>query len=194
MLFSNFQQLFTQPTSRTRNSTIMKYRPMSYALPVISSILFKGKIYITGVVKDRVLKSRLFQLYIHPRGIRQWSTLPEAPSYNAPIMVVNGQITMIGGHDSVTSKPPNQGQWRQILPSIPTKQVASVFFYHHGHLLLVTGGAQESAGKQKKRIAINEVDVYNFNTMKWTSPKGLQLPKSLQSSNLLLFGDNIYLC
>ena len=127
-----------------------------------------------------------------------WSTLPES-NYNAPIAIVNGHISLIGGRDAKTDKLTNilstwfeeEGEWGQILPSMPSGQISSRA-YHHGNLLFVTGGAEINAEEEKGAVT-NKVHVYNFSAMKWTTPQPLQLQKPLQSHFLIHFKEYIYL-
>ena len=73
----------------------MNVTPMPCKLQVISSILFKGKVYVTGIAKDADVGSRQVQVYSLEEG--KWSALPEAPNYNAPAAIIDGYFTLIGG-------------------------------------------------------------------------------------------------
>ena len=61
----------------------------------------------------------------------------------------------------------------------------------HDNLLLVTGGIVDHV---KNRIA-KSVDVYNFSTKHWSTstPEALELPKAIQSQQLVVFEGYIYL-
>ena len=198
MLLQLLQECVLQPTLRTstHNSTIIKLPSVPIGLQVITSVFLHDKVYITGIATDHVLKSRRVQVYSTEDNA--WSTLPES-NYNAPIAIVNGHITLVGGRDAKTDKPTNilstwfeeEGEWRQIHPSMPTRRIASRA-YHHGNLLLVTGGAEISTEEENGAVT-NKVHIYNFNTMKWTTSQPLQLPKPLRSHYLIHFEEYIYL-
>ena len=186
MLLQLLQECILQLTLRTstHNSTIIKLPPMPIELQVITSVFFRDKVYVTGIATDHVPKSRRVQVYSTVNNA--WSTLPES-NYNAPIAIVNDYITLVGGRDAKTDKPTNilstwfeeEGEWRQIHPSMPTRRLASRAYHHmHGNLLLVTGGAEISTEEENGAVT-NKVHVYNFNTRKWTAPQPLQLPKPL---------------
>ena len=118
---------------------------MPCALQVISSTLVENKVYITGFATDKDSVSRQVQVYSLDEA--KWSTLPEAPNYNAPAAVINGHITLIGGRDSETDDVTDvlstwfekECQWQQILPRMPTKRLG-IGVCQHDKLLLATGG------------------------------------------------------
>lgn len=182
-----------------QGSTIINLDPMETKLQVISSILLHKKVYISGVAVEDVPKSRHVQVYSLAK--KEWSTLPEAPNYNAKIAVINGQITLIGGRDGKTKKLSNyicawyedEKQWKQVLPALlPSSQVANGVYYCDG-LLLVSGGAEERAEVEEEYTVVKKVNVYNFTSMQWSAPLAVQLPKALRSHSLVHHGKYIYL-
>ena len=181
----------------TNSSTIMKLPPMPVEMQVITSLLHRNKVYVTGISTDHVPNSRRVQVYSLEENT--WSTLPES-NYNAPIAIINDRITLIGGRDAqsnmLTNMMPSwieeEGEWKQILPSLPTKRY-STRVCHRGNLLLVAGGAEARTEEGEKGEVTNKVHVYNFSTMKWTTPQSLQLPKPLRSHYLIQLDDYIYL-
>ena len=169
---------------------------MPVELQVITSVFHNNKVYITGISTDHVPESRRVQMYSLEGNT--WSTLPES-NYNAPIAIINDHITLIGGRDAKTNALTNvmsswceeEGEWRQILPLMPTKRIAGRA-YQHGNLLLVTGGAEAVTEREKGNVT-DRVHVFNFSTMKWTTPQSLQLPRGLRSHYLIHFDKYIYL-
>ena len=172
-------------------------------LEVISSALLENKVYVTGIAEkedDRLSKRRQVQVY--SLDDEYWATVPgdptlkPAPNYNAPMAVINDQITLIGGRDAETGKITNmvstwfeiEQEWKQILPPMPTKRLASGICYHN-NLLLVTGGI---LGSMQENVT-STVDVYNLNTRYWSTPEALQLPKPLRSHHIIVLGEDIYL-
>ena len=193
-----------QPTSS--GSTVMNLPPIPIALQVISSVLLKDKVYITGIApEDANELSQSRQVQVYSLAGRKWSTLPEAPvvkpapNYNAPIAVIDNHITLIGGRDAETENVTNtlytwleiEHEWKQILPPMPTRRLASGVC-QHDNLLLVTGGVVESTEGKK---VVNSVDVYDLSTRSWylRSYKALELPKPLRSHHVVVFEEYVYL-
>ena len=179
-------------TLGTDGSIVINMPPMSCKLQVVSCVLLKDKVYVTGIATEEV-GSRQVQVY--SLNERKWSTLPEAPNYNAPAAIISGYFTLIGGRLTKDSTITNilcswieeESQWVQKVPPMPTVRLASGVFYHDD-LLLVTGGVADDEYK-----VVNTVDVYNFSTKCWSIPGALQLPKTLRSHLLVVFEGNIYL-
>ena len=178
-------------TSGPLVSTILNIPPIDCRLQVISCILSKGKVYVTGIATEEA-GSRQVQVYSLEEG--KWSTLPEAPNYNAPVAIINGYVTLIGGRltkddtitDILSSWIEEEARWMKRVPNMPTVRLASGVC-HHDNLLLVTGGVVH-----EKENVVNAVVVYNFSTKCWSTPKALELPKALRSHHLVVFEENIY--
>ena len=175
---------------------------MPIELQVISSVLLEEKVYVTGFAKVKATQddvSRRVQVYSLRKA--EWSTLRKSPNHNAPVAVINGRITLIGGRDAQTditdtlSWLEKERSWVKM--QMPTRRLESGVCYHD-NLLLVTGGVVNSTAKQtdreaKSSIVVNTVDVYNFSSKHWSTPKALELPKALRSHHLVVFEDNLYL-
>ena len=199
---SSLQERVLQPSPRAHGSTTIKLPSMPMDLNVISCVLLHNKVYISGIGPDDVPKSRQVQVYSLKDNT--WYTLPVAPNHNAPIAIVDNRITLIGGRDVKTNKPSNVistwfeeeeksgGRWKQILHPLPTMLVASKA-YHYGNIFLVTGGAEGSINGGENLIVVEKVHVYNFSSMKWTTPQQLRLPKPLCSHHLVHLGEYLYL-
>ena len=168
---------------------------MPCKLQVISSILFKDKVYVTGIAKDEDIGSRQVQVY--SLNEREWSALPEAPNYNAPAAIIDCYFTLIGGrlteNTAITSILRSwieeESKWVQTVTDIPKVRLESGVCYHD-NLLLVAGGIVE---ENKPAKLVNTVDVYNVRTKHWSTPKELELSKALRSHHLVLCEENIYL-
>ena len=50
-----------------------------------------------------------------------------------------------------------------------------------------------SVEEGKENEVVNTVDVYNFNTKQWSTPKALQLLQALRSSQVIVFKETIYI-
>ena len=177
----------------TASSTVINLPPMPCELKVTSCVLFKNKVYVTGIATKDVV-SRRVQVYSLEEVV--WSTLPEAPSYNASGTIINGCFTLIGGRQSRDGSITNmlwswiekESRWEQRVPPMPTVRLSSGVC-HHDNLLLVTGGIVD---EETIKVA-NTIDVYNFSTNKWSTPEVLELPKALRSHHMVVFEDYIYL-
>ena len=172
--------------------TILSIQPIACKLQVISCILSKNKVYVTGIATEEEVGSRQVQVYSLEEG--KWSTLPEAPNYNAPVAIINGFITLIGGRltkdgtitSILCSWIEEEARWVEKVPPMPTIRLASGVCYHD-NFLLVTGGIVDEENK-----VVSTIDVYNFSTKRWSTPKDLKLPKALRSHHVVVFEENIY--
>ena len=119
-----------------------------------------------------------------------------APNYNAPMAIIDDHITLIGGRDATTDTITSilstwfeeEHEWRQILRPMPTRRLESGVCYHD-NFLLISGGVESDI----TNTVLNTIDVYNFNTKSWITPKALELPIALRSHYLVYFEENIYL-
>ena len=190
------QEFVFQPKENSGTSSIsIKLPPLPVTMNVISSVIFENKIYISGTKEEDVPKS--CQIHVYSLKDLEWSTLPEAPICNAAIVVVNDQITLLGGRDAETHKPTNivwawfekEGQWRlSILSPMPSARMA-IAVCHYDNILLAVGGGEENG---TDCTAVNRVDVYNFTSQQWNTPPGLQLPEARRSHFLVCFEGYIY--
>jgi len=164
---------------------------MPVDLQVISSILLEQKVYITGIARDH--ESRCILVY----SLREfrWSNLKVAPNYNAPTAVISGHITLIGGRvseasitNAVYSWIQKEDDWKQIIPSMPKARLESGICHHEG-LILVIGGVEDT----NQTEPVDTVVVYNFSKKCWVTVRALQLPKGLQSPQVVMFKEYVYL-
>ena len=79
-----------------------------------------------------------------------------------------------------------EGQWKQVLPPMPTGRFSPAVM-SHANLLLVTGGVTED------NSVLDATDVLDLTTMKWSTPEGLNLPIPLWVHHLALCGEYLYL-
>ena len=171
--------------------------PMPVELQVISSVLLKDKVYITGFT-DMVPSEddTSLQVQVYSLEKAKWSTLPRATIYNASIVVIDGRITLIGGRSVKTKKITDvqatwfeeEGQWKE--SRMNTRRLETGVCQYDS-LLLVTGGVMDAA-EEGKTTVVNTVDVYNCSTKTWTTPQALELPVKLRSHHLVVFEEYIY--
>ena len=163
----------------------------------MSATIYKKTLYISARFENTHGKTNGKidgNVLVYSTNEHKWSTLP-VPQINSAIAVVNNYITLIGGRD-VLSKIfdktlftwcEEEGQWKQVLPPMPTgRSIPAVI--SHDNLLLVTGGVAEDFS-----TVLNSTDVLDLTTMKWTTPEALKLPAPLFRHYLVLCGDYIYL-
>ena len=173
------------------DGTNCKLPPMPVDLQVISSILLENKVYVTGIATDYV--SRHVLVFSLAEG--RWFTLKAAPNYNAPMAVIDGHVTLIGGRESAEKLTnvlyswfEEGDEWKQIVPPMPKASLESGVFHHDG-LLLVVGGIVDV----NQTEPINTVDVYNFTKGHWRTIEALELPKGLRSPHVVIFKKYVYL-
>ena len=187
--------VFQSEENSGAGSNFLKLPPLPVAMNVISSVIFENKIYISGTREDDMPKS--CQIHVYSLKDAAWSTLPEAPIYNADIVFVNDQITLLGGCAVKTDEPTDivwswiekEGRWgHSMLSPMPRARMA-IAVCHYGNILIVAGGAVENG---TDRTAVNRVDVYNFTSQQWNTPPELQLPEARRSHFLVCFEGYIY--
>ena len=165
----------------------MPMEAISYAATIHNS-----KVYISAGGIDGNGKP-VSPVLVYSTNELKWSTLPEQ-QHCAAIAVLNNHVTLIGGRNVSTGKVTNtlstwyeeEGQWKQVLPHMPTGRTCPAVICH-ANLLLVTGGLA------KDDTALNTTDVLDLTTMKWSIPEGLNLPVPLWRHHLALCGEYLYL-
>ena len=164
----------------------MPMRALSYGATIHNS-----KVYLRAFGKDGNGKL-VSPVLVYSTNEHKWSTLPEQQSC-AAIAVLNNHVTLIGGRDASTRKfTPStwyeeEGQWKQVLPPMPTGRFCPAVI-SRANLLLVTGGLAEDVS-----TVLNTTDVLDLTTMKWSTPEGLNLPVPLWLHHLALCGEYLYL-
>ena len=156
------------------------------------STIHNSKVYISTFCKDRKGKP-VSPVLVYSTNEHKWSTLPNQQRA-ATMAVVNNHITLIGGRDVSTGMVTNtlstwyeEGQWKQVLPPMPTRRSRPAVI-SHDNLLLVTGGLAEDFS-----TVLNTTDVLDLTTMKWSTPEGLNLPVPLWGHHLALCEEYLYL-
>ncbi len=176
----------------------MKLPNMPMGAVSYAATIHNSKVYISafgehdGIGTDGNGK-RVFPVLVYSTNELKWSTLPEQQR-GAAIAVLNNHVTLIGGRDVSTGMVTNtlstwyeeEGQWKQVLPPMPTGRFRPAVICH-ANLLLVTGGVAEDDS------ALNTTDVLDLTTMKWSTPEGLSLPLPLWVHHLALCGEYLYL-
>ena len=186
--------VFQSKENSGAGSNFIQLPPMCIPMNVISSVMFQRNIYISGIMTEDLPDS--CKIHVYSLTALKWSTLPEAPIYNADIVVVNDQITLLGGCDAETREPTDivwswfekEGKWRHSMLSPMPRARMAIAVCHYGNILIVAGGVENSTD----RTAVNRVDVYNFTSQQWNTPPELQLPEARRSHFLVCFEGYIY--
>ena len=152
-----------------------------------------SKVYIRAKHRDESAGNLVHPTLVYSTNEHKWSARPELQG-GAAIAVVNSHFTFIGGWDVSTRKVTKalstwyeeEGQWKQVLPPMPTRRTSPAVI-SHDNLLLVTGGLAEDDS------ILNTTDVLGLTTMKWTTPEELNLPVPLWRHHLVLCGEYLYL-
>ena len=170
----------------------MKLPNMPMGATSNAATIRNSKVYISAFYKDGNGKL-VSPVLVYSTNELKWSTLPEQ-QHGAAIAVLNNHVTLIRGRDVSTGKITNtlstwfeeEGQWKQVLPPIPTVRVFPAVI-SHANLLLVTGGVAEDDS-----TVLNTTDVLDLTTMKWSTPERLNLPIPLWGHHLVLCGEYLY--
>ena len=171
----------------------LKLPDMPMAAISYGATIHNSKIYISTECNNESVK-HVCALLVYSTNEHKWSILPDQQRKSA-IAVVNDRITLIGGRGISTNDVTNtlstwyeeEGQWKQVLPPMPTGQSCPAII-SHDNLLLVTGGVAKDGS-----TVLNTTDVLDLTTMKWTTPEGLILPVPLWGHHLALCGEYLYL-
>ena len=182
----------TLPPSLGKEVRSIKLPDMPMGAISHSATIHNSKVYISATCKDESGKL-MYPVLVYSTDEHKWSTLPEQQCGSA-IAVVNDHITLIGGLEVSKGKVINtlswyeeEGQWKQVLPPMPTGRSYPAVI-SHDNLLLVTGGVAKDGS-----TVLNTTDVLDLTTMKWTTPEGLSLPIPLWLHHLALCGEYLYL-
>ena len=117
---------------------------------------------------------------------KQWSELPECPTCNFALVIVNDLLTTVGGEeegDKLFSFS-DEGKWVEEFTPMPTKREYPAAVCT-GHSLVVAGGRDE--GKD-----LPTVEVMDTNTLQWFTAASLP-SRRIGLACMTVCGDNLYL-
>ena len=151
-----------------------------------------------AVADDSTLyvRRRNHEVYAYTISTSSWSQLPNSPTYNCPLVIINNLLTLVGGvkilkvHKSdvtnqlfsLTGKG-NERRWTEEFPRLPTKRLGSVALCI-GTALIVAGG------KDKGLSMIQTVEVLDIETLRWSTTT--DLPQPLSHAPVAVCGDRVY--
>ena len=181
------------PPSLGKEVRSAKLPDMPMGAASYAATIHNSKVYISAFGRDGNGKP-VSSVLVYSTNELKWSTLPNQ-QFGAVIAVLNNHVTLIGGQDVSTGKVTNtlstwyeeEGQWKQVLPPMPTGRYCPAVI-SHDNLLLVTGGVAEDVS-----AVLNTTDVLDLTTMKWSTPVGLNLPVPLWGPHLAICDEYLYL-
>ena len=129
------------------------------------------------------------QVFSYNSDTEEWSTLPECPTTDFTLTVVNGLITAVGGtkfllSNTLFSLMEDGGRkWVEHFPRMPTKRKRTAVVCS-GKALVVAGGWREGD-------RLTTVEVMDTDTLKWSTASSL--PHPLSDASATVCGDSVYL-
>ena len=133
-----------------------------------------------------------FKVYAFTTSTSSWSQLPDSPTSDCPLVIVNNLLTLVGGdHNRTTTNKlfslTGEGsgrRWTKEFPPMPTKRYGSTALCI-GTVLIVAGGESESFVKQQT------VEVMNTETLQWST--AAHLPQPVSCAPGAVCGDHVYI-
>ena len=149
------------------------------------SAIMKGSVTYFGLPDDRKVLS-------YKSDTKEWSSLPECPTINFTLAVVNDLVTAVGGKnpDRRTSKlfslKEKSGSfiWVEHFPPMPTKRKFPAVVCSE-NVLVVAGGLG------RRKTTLTTVEVMNTDTLHWSTASNLTQP--LSDATAAVCGDRLYL-
>ena len=139
------------------------------------------------------------QVHSYNLGTKEWSTLPNYPTCNFTLTVVNGLLTAVGGRllGNSTNKLlsiDEGGTWfQEFLPMITPREFAAVVCSRKA--LVVAGGECKvpnySTTEPYFMQPLDTVEVMNTDTQQWSIANSL--PQPLTNATATVCGDTIWL-
>jgi N-acetylneuraminic acid mutarotase len=120
----------------------------------------------------------------------KWSTLPRCPYCYSSLVVINGQLIIIGGCKDVDNKGTYTNKllslpgYNEIFPPMPTKR-RSTTAVTSKERLIVAGGATGFSDK------LNTVEVLDAKTLVWSTVASL--PHFYSDASMTICGDQLYM-
>ena len=173
---------------------------MPMSLSLASGVVLDEKLYICGGINAGITTCYDHIVHVYHLQYRRggaWSKLPNAPQYWCKAVVISGQLTLLGGRDTVSGKITNelhtwvedkeQLQWVALLPNMLSKRFRPGVVCYHNNVVVIGGLAEDET------TVLSTVEMMNTAARHWWRPAALHLPKPLYSMSLALCGDQIYI-
>jgi hypothetical protein len=148
-------------------------------LPISTSdatpVVIGRDVYLAGGLTLDLKSAQIVQVF----NVRdqKWRTLPSAPQYWSEALAINGNLVLVGGRDSFTSKITNvvstwavdEGKWLQMIPPMSTRRGRPGVLLLK-NFLFVFGGIVEDG-----KTLLDSFEVLDLTKNQWTSGHGLLL-------------------
>ena len=118
-----------------------------------------------------------------------WTQLPDSPTYDCPLVIVNNLLTVVGGLITTNKLFSLTGEgrsrrWTEEFPPMPTKR--------RGSTALCTGTALSVAGgRREDNFTLQTVEVMNTETLQWST--AADLPRPVWYASGAVCGDRVYI-
>ena len=122
-------------------------------------------------------------VYFHDYQTKQWGELPRCPTSQFALVVINGQLTTVGGTNSSKLFGFSKAQWKQTFPQMSTNREYAAAVCT-GHYVVVAGG-------HDGHEALASVEVMDTNTRQWFT--AASLPRGIYRASMTTCGDTLYL-
>jgi N-acetylneuraminic acid mutarotase len=124
-----------------------------------------------------------------------WSQLPDTPTFDYSLVIINNILTLVGGRCSGTLTITNQlfsltgegsgRRWTEKLPRMPTKRYGTTVLSIEAALIVAGGRNNESV-----LSGLQTVEMMNTKTLQWST--AADLPQPLKFAPSSVCGDHIY--
>ena len=122
-------------------------------------------------------------IFYYDYHVKQWVELPQCSSLNFAFVVINDQLTTVGGFDSNKLFGYSEGVWKETFPPMSTNREFPAAVCT-GHYVVVAGG-------QDGRKALASVEVMDTNSQQWFT--AASLPRRIHQASMTVCGDMLYI-
>ena len=124
-----------------------------------------------------------YHIFYYDYHAKQWVELPQCSSLNFAFVVINDQVTIVGGFDSNKLFGYSKGQWKETFPPMSTNREFPAAVCT-GHYVVVAGG-------HDGRKALASVEVMDTDTRQWFT--AASLPRGIHWASITVYKDMLYL-
>ena len=128
-------------------------------------------------------------IYSYQWSIEKWEKLPPSPYLNSGLVIIDGELTAVGGYDGHTRTNKlyvlRQGQWVQHYPPMNTERSSpAVISTSDGNYIVVIGGFVGGVDWTVK------VDLFHVRSRRWF--KLTNLPRTLHQPSATICGNHLH--
>ena len=190
-------QIFGSDMLLQANTPLRSIRLPDLPIATYSATVLKiaNHLYVCGGTYANAKIAPLIQSYDIDTG--EWTTLPPAPVFHSESAVINGQLTLIGGHGSLGSKwgvtnhvftwDEDKKEWVMVVPPMPTERIRPCVV-QSGDVVAVLGGRASD-----DKTPLDTVDVLNTAALRWSGSTSLTLPIPMSAMTACICDGYIYI-